>query len=125
MAHAFLVGPASINAVFKIPHPVVPQAILPSFIQTTSGISHMAAQPLVDIFSYMRAFAPEMGERIIESYPPLHSPADAPSARIKDLLRKPLPALLPFGPFACRGLLVERFSGTDAEENAARIKQTQ
>jgi hypothetical protein len=52
----------------------------------------MAAQPLVDIFSYMRAFAPEMGERIIESYPPLHSPADAPSARIKDLLRKPLPA---------------------------------
>jgi hypothetical protein len=52
----------------------------------------MAAQPLVDIFSYMRAFAPEMGERIIESYPPLHSPADAPSARIKELLRKPLPA---------------------------------
>jgi hypothetical protein len=52
----------------------------------------MAAQPLFDIFSHMRAFAPEMGERIIKSYPPLHSPADAPSVRITELLGKPLPA---------------------------------
>jgi hypothetical protein len=52
----------------------------------------MATQPLADIFSYMRAFAPEMGQRIIESYPPLHAPVDSPSPLIADLLRKPLAA---------------------------------
>jgi hypothetical protein len=47
------------------------QAILPSIHSHTIQDTHdMAAQPLVDIFSYMRAFAPEMGERIIESYTP-------------------------------------------------------
>ena len=44
------------------------------------------------ISSYLRAWASELGERILQSYPPLHSFEDAPSPRVGQLLRKPFPA---------------------------------
>ncbi|MGB6877622.1 MAG: DEAD/DEAH box helicase [Candidatus Acidiferrales bacterium] len=44
------------------------------------------------ISSYLRAWAPELGERILQTYPPLHSFDDAPSPLIAQLLRKPFPA---------------------------------
>lgn len=44
------------------------------------------------ISDYLRAFSSEMGERILESFPPLHAVDDPPSPLIGKLLRKPYPA---------------------------------
>jgi hypothetical protein len=45
-----------------------------------------------DIPTYLCANAQELGDRILQSYPPLHSVDDRPSAMIGKLLRKPYPA---------------------------------
>jgi hypothetical protein len=45
-----------------------------------------------DINEYLRAWAPELGERILQTYPPLHGFDDAASQFIGQLLRKPFPA---------------------------------
>jgi hypothetical protein len=47
---------------------------------------------LEDIADYLRAHAQELGNRILESYPPLHAIDDPPSPLISKLLRKPYPA---------------------------------
>lgn len=44
------------------------------------------------IAAYLRAWAPELGQRILETYPPLHGFGDAPSPLIDQLLRRPFPA---------------------------------
>lgn len=44
------------------------------------------------INDYLRCWAPELGERIIAAYPPLHSPSDASSPIIGTLRRRPYPA---------------------------------
>ena len=44
------------------------------------------------IGDYLRMCSSELGERIVESYPPLHSIDDPPSPLISKLLRKPYPA---------------------------------
>ena len=49
-------------------------------------------EPITDIPTYLRAHAQELGKRILESYPPLHSVDDLPSPVIAKLLRKPYPA---------------------------------
>ena len=46
-------------------------------------------EPITDIATYLRAHAQELGDRILESYPPLHSIDDPPSPMIGKLLRKP------------------------------------
>ena len=49
--------------------------------------------PLLEtIADYLRAHAQELGNRIVESYPPLHAIDDPPSPLISKLLRKPYPA---------------------------------
>jgi Helicase conserved C-terminal domain len=45
-----------------------------------------------DINEYLRAWAPALGERILETYPPLHGFDDAASSLTEQLLRKPFPA---------------------------------
>ena len=46
--------------------------------------------PLPDtIENYLRRFAPELGERIVETYPALQTPDDPVSPRMNTLLRKP------------------------------------
>jgi hypothetical protein len=45
-----------------------------------------------DINEYLRAWAFELGERILQTYPPLHGFEDAASPLIGHLLRKPFPA---------------------------------
>jgi hypothetical protein len=45
-----------------------------------------------DINEYLRAWAPELGERILRAYPPLHGFDDAASPLSSQLLRKPFPA---------------------------------
>jgi len=45
-----------------------------------------------DINEYLRAWAPELGERILQTYPPLHGFGDAASPLTEQLLRKPFPA---------------------------------
>ena len=47
---------------------------------------------LSSIHDYMVRHAAELGERILASYPPLHSPDDPPSTQIARLLRQPYPA---------------------------------
>ena len=47
---------------------------------------------LENIQDYLRAHAQELGNRIIQSHPPLHSIDDLPSPMIGKLLRKPYPA---------------------------------
>ena len=44
------------------------------------------------IAAYLRAWASELGERILQTYPPLHGFNDAASPLIGQLLRKPFPA---------------------------------
>lgn len=45
-----------------------------------------------DINEYLRALAPELGERILCSYPPLHAVEDPASPLLGQLVRKPFPA---------------------------------
>jgi hypothetical protein len=49
-------------------------------------------EPAKDINEYLRTWATELGERILCSYPPLHSIEDIPSSLLGHLLRKPFPA---------------------------------
>ena len=44
------------------------------------------------IAAYLRAWAPELGERILRTYPPLHGFDDGASPLVGHLLRKPFPA---------------------------------
>ena len=44
------------------------------------------------IATYLRAWAPELGERIVQTYPPLHGFDDVASPLTGQLLRKPFPA---------------------------------
>ena len=44
------------------------------------------------ISAYLRAWAPELGERILQTYPPLHGFDDGASPLVGQLLRKPFPA---------------------------------
>jgi superfamily II DNA or RNA helicase len=46
-------------------------------------------EPITDIATYLRAHAQELGNRILESHPLLHSVDDPPSPMIGKLLRKP------------------------------------
>ncbi len=47
---------------------------------------------ITDIATYLRAWAPELGERILQTYPPLQGFDDPASLLIGQLLRKPFPA---------------------------------
>ena len=44
------------------------------------------------IHDYLRMFAGELGERILQSFPALHNAHDPVSPRLATLLRKPFPA---------------------------------
>src|SRR5579883_385390 len=44
------------------------------------------------IATYLRAWAPELGERILQTYPPLHGFEDAASPLVEQLVRRPFPA---------------------------------
>ena len=44
------------------------------------------------ISDYLRAFATELGQRILDSFPPLHGAQDGPSPLLSKLLRRPYPA---------------------------------
>ena len=49
--------------------------------------------PLPETISeYLRSYSSQLGERILESFPPLHAIDDPPSPLISQLLRKPYPA---------------------------------
>src|SRR5271157_2994473 len=47
---------------------------------------------LSNLNDYWRLHSDELGERILASYPPLHSPEDPPSSQLSRLLRSPYPA---------------------------------
>lgn len=49
-------------------------------------------QLIKDTATYLREFACELGERILQSYPPLHAVEDDSSPRVGQLLRRPFPA---------------------------------
>jgi len=44
------------------------------------------------ISDYLRAFATELGQRIVDSFPPLQGAQDPPSPLLSKLLRRPYPA---------------------------------
>lgn len=44
------------------------------------------------LYDYLRAYAPELGRRIVETYPPLHAPGDPVAPELSKLLREPIPA---------------------------------
>ena len=52
----------------------------------------MSQDSIVDIASYLRANATELGERILETFPPLQNTKDTVAPQIATLLRKALPA---------------------------------
>ena len=52
----------------------------------------MTHHNITDIPTYMRSYAPELGDRILALHPPLHAVDDPPSPMIGKLLRKPYPA---------------------------------
>jgi len=45
-----------------------------------------------DIYSYLRHYSPELGERILEMHPPLQSTTEVAPPELSTLLRNPLPA---------------------------------
>src|SRR6266851_607914 len=47
---------------------------------------------LATVFDYMREYASDLGERIVQSYQPLHRPGDPLAPQIAKLKRRPLPA---------------------------------
>src|SRR5216683_4597956 len=47
---------------------------------------------ITDIFTYMRAYANLLGERIVEEYPALHQIDNSVSPCVEELLRRPFPA---------------------------------
>jgi hypothetical protein len=47
---------------------------------------------MTTLYDYLRIHARELGRRIVETYPPLHAPTDAPAPELSRLLRKALPA---------------------------------
>src|ERR1700688_3661911 len=47
---------------------------------------------LSTIFDYMRTYANSLGDRIVQSYQPLHKPEDPLSPEMAKLKRRPLPA---------------------------------
>ena len=49
-------------------------------------------EPPKDIPTYLRVFANEMGERILQSFRPLHGPQEPPSPLLAKLLRRPYPS---------------------------------
>ena len=53
---------------------------------------YVPMEPPKDIPTYLRVFANEMGERILESFPPLNAPQDPPSQLLAKLLRRPYPS---------------------------------
>lgn len=52
----------------------------------------MSRDQIADIYSYMKSFSGELGERILHDYPALQRFEDPISPRIKQLLRRPFPA---------------------------------
>ena len=49
-------------------------------------------EPPKDINSYLKVFSTELGDRILESFPPLHGAQDPPSPLLSKLLRRPYAA---------------------------------
>jgi hypothetical protein len=43
------------------------------------------------ISEYLNHFADELGDRVVEQFPPLHKPGDAPSPLLRKLKRQPFP----------------------------------
>jgi superfamily II DNA or RNA helicase len=43
------------------------------------------------ISEYLKHFADELGDRVLEQFPPLHKPGDTPSALLRKLKRQPFP----------------------------------
>src|SRR5262249_24203256 len=60
------------------------------------GRTHKRREQLVSVpeslTEYLRTFTQELGERILQSFPPLYAVDDRPSPLIARLLRKPYPA---------------------------------
>ena len=52
----------------------------------------MSQNGIVDIASYLKAHATELGSRILETFPPMQSTKDPVEPRIATLLRRALPA---------------------------------
>lgn len=51
-----------------------------------------SATPIPDLSTYLRAFGTELGDKVIESFPPLHATSDEPSPALAKLKRKPFAA---------------------------------
>lgn len=43
------------------------------------------------ISEYLKHYAEELGDRVMEQFPPLHKPGDAPSPLLRKLERQPFP----------------------------------
>ena len=62
------------------------------YAQRPEGEVFVKDDNITDIATYLRLNATELGERILSSYPALHSPQDKPSPLLSQLLRRPYPA---------------------------------
>jgi hypothetical protein len=47
------------------------------------------------IADYLRLYGPELGERVLAQFPPLHSPSDPFWPAMKQLKRRPFPVRIP------------------------------
>jgi len=63
-----------------------------NLVSNLTGGIYRVMEPITDIPTYLRAHAQELGDRILQSHPPLHSIDDPPSPMIGKLLRKPYAA---------------------------------
>ena len=58
---------------------------------------HAVCDNITDIYTYMKLFSRELGERILHEYPALQRFEDPVSPRIRQLLRRPFPAQATYG----------------------------
>src|SRR6516225_3603724 len=67
------------------------------------------------ISNYLRTFATELGQRILDSFPPLHGAEEPHSPLLKNLLRRPYPAQAVAISGIVRRLVEARTAGVVAE----------
>jgi hypothetical protein len=60
--------------------------------QNHSPSFHFSMSEIRSIPDYLKHFVGEIGERVVQQFPPLHKPGDPPSPHLRDLKRQPFPA---------------------------------
>ena len=71
---------------------VLPQLAARRPHSQTSCTTHEVLMPMTSINDYLRRYGSALGHRVLEQFPPLHSPEDPLAEELRHLKRRPFPA---------------------------------